>query len=317
MSKTAWGYLYETKNLVNGKMYVGIRKCKKPGQVDPKYFGSGYRIKLALQKYGKENFIVRALAFAESSEQLETWEKKAIAWYRQKYGEDQIYNIEPGGYYWEAGHEYSEEIRGRMSVARRKRVTTPETRAKLSASMKGKNLGRKASPETILKLSLSHLGKKPSEETKKKRGESLKGHVVTELTRFKIKLGHIFADHSKTGKFKRTPEMNAKISATLMGHPVSKETIEKCKATKKKNGKKHSPEDNAKKSERLLKYYSTHKVSPETAAKIWVGRRREAAKRASLQAPNSKNIHPECSANFLGLELGPSQQASSLPSIPA
>ena len=49
-------YVYEITNLVNGKKYIGKRSCKCPIE-DDKYMGSGYALKKAFDKYGKENFI--------------------------------------------------------------------------------------------------------------------------------------------------------------------------------------------------------------------------------------------------------------------
>ncbi len=43
--------IYKTTNLVNQKFYVG-----KDTHNNPNYYGSGKRLKLAIQKYGIENF---------------------------------------------------------------------------------------------------------------------------------------------------------------------------------------------------------------------------------------------------------------------
>lgn len=48
-------YIYEIKNLINGKTYIG-RSCHSSQKCDKNYFGSGPLIKQAIKKYGKENF---------------------------------------------------------------------------------------------------------------------------------------------------------------------------------------------------------------------------------------------------------------------
>lgn len=48
-----YGYIYKTTNLINGKFYIGKHKSEK---YDPSYYGSGKIIRLAIKKYGLENF---------------------------------------------------------------------------------------------------------------------------------------------------------------------------------------------------------------------------------------------------------------------
>ena len=46
------GYVYLTKNLVNGKVYVGSHS---KGIRNKRYLGSGKNIKKAIKKYGRES----------------------------------------------------------------------------------------------------------------------------------------------------------------------------------------------------------------------------------------------------------------------
>jgi len=48
--------VYETTNLVNNKIYIGVS-----GTGDPKYLGSGIALNKAFKKYGKENFVRKTL----------------------------------------------------------------------------------------------------------------------------------------------------------------------------------------------------------------------------------------------------------------
>jgi hypothetical protein len=46
-------YVYCITNIINGRKYIGSHS----GKIDDNYMGSGVNIKLAIKKWGKENFI--------------------------------------------------------------------------------------------------------------------------------------------------------------------------------------------------------------------------------------------------------------------
>lgn len=62
-------YIYVTKNLLNGKMYVGKHTYKGIDSYDMNYLGSGYILKRAIKKYGKENFSQEILEYTSSKEE--------------------------------------------------------------------------------------------------------------------------------------------------------------------------------------------------------------------------------------------------------
>jgi len=66
-----YGYIYMTKNQINGKQYIGQHKSS---EWDNSYFGSGILLKQAIRKYGKENFTCQPLAWALSKKQLDEQE---------------------------------------------------------------------------------------------------------------------------------------------------------------------------------------------------------------------------------------------------
>jgi group I intron endonuclease len=75
--KEAYGFVYETINLINGMKYIG--KCIYSRQNNWRtYLGSGLYLKRAIRKYGKENFERRILAIAYSDEQLNSLEELFI-----------------------------------------------------------------------------------------------------------------------------------------------------------------------------------------------------------------------------------------------
>lgn len=112
---------------------------------------------------------------------------------------------------------HSKEWCAHISEGQRGRITSPETRAKLSIAGKGRvvseetrrklsvvNTGR--SPEIIEKTASAHRGMKRSAETRAKIAAKAKGRIVSEETRAKL---------SAIGKGrKRTPEAIAKTIAT-------------------------------------------------------------------------------------------------------
>lgn len=87
------GYVYLTTNLINGKKYIGL---KTSNIFLENYFGSGKLIRLALKKYGEENFKVEILEECDTIEELRECERKWIKKFdAQKSSE--FYNIAEGG----------------------------------------------------------------------------------------------------------------------------------------------------------------------------------------------------------------------------
>lgn len=128
-----FGYVYETKNLLNNKYYIGLRK----GFVNLKYTGSGDEIQKAVKHYGKKFFQVRILRFCESQTELNEFEEKIISQYREKYGWDNVYNIAEGGYNWGFG------MTGKKH--------SPETIRKIKEKLAGQTPHNKGVPATLEK----------------------------------------------------------------------------------------------------------------------------------------------------------------------
>jgi group I intron endonuclease len=81
--------IYKTTNLINQKFYVG-----KDTHNNPNYYGSGKRLKLAIQKYGLENFKKEIIEVCDSIEKLNEREK---FWIRELNAISEGYNISLGG----------------------------------------------------------------------------------------------------------------------------------------------------------------------------------------------------------------------------
>lgn len=82
-----FGYIYETRNLINSKTYIG----KRNGNFDKNYYGSGKILRYALNKYGRENFEVVVLATYDTEEDLNNAEIMFIK------TRNPAYNIAEGG----------------------------------------------------------------------------------------------------------------------------------------------------------------------------------------------------------------------------
>lgn len=88
-----YGFVYITKNLINGKLYVGQKSFTPDWK---KYLGSGTALKLAIKKYGKQNFKKTILCYAENEEELNQLEYFYIKLFSAETSEN-FYNI-LGGY---------------------------------------------------------------------------------------------------------------------------------------------------------------------------------------------------------------------------
>lgn len=68
--------IYKTINLINEKIYIGQEKFNNPN-----YYGSGLAIKVAIKKYGKENFKKEIIKEYFTKEDLCEAEKYWIKFY--------------------------------------------------------------------------------------------------------------------------------------------------------------------------------------------------------------------------------------------
>lgn len=85
-------YLYEIKNKVNNKVYVGVHKTKK---LCDGYMGSGTTIRAAIKKYGIENFEKRILASFPDAESMYLAEEMYVD--ELFLSRDDVYNLRRGG----------------------------------------------------------------------------------------------------------------------------------------------------------------------------------------------------------------------------
>lgn len=85
-------YLYEVKNKLDGKIYIGVHKTKK---LDDGYMGSGSIIATAVKKHGKENFTKTVLEMFDNPESMYAKEMEIVTYEFLKRSD--TYNIKLGG----------------------------------------------------------------------------------------------------------------------------------------------------------------------------------------------------------------------------
>ena len=155
-----FNYIYLITNTLNNKIYVGKHSTDN---LDDGYMGSGKLIKKAIQKYGIENFTKEYLAFCDTEEKLNWFEK----FYIKKYKAREVgYNLTDGGD-GHLGFIMTEEIRTKISN------TKSGTKVpKLSESLKGRTSPFKGCHHT--EESKQKLRKPKTEETKQKLSEAQK-----------------------------------------------------------------------------------------------------------------------------------------------
>lgn len=216
--------LYKTTNLINSKIYVGVHKLTDTA-ASRRYLGSGDKIRAAIKKYGRENFIRETLAEFNSCVDVFAAEAQLVT--QDFVNRDDTYNVCLGG---RGGVNLTEEMRNNLRIANTGKKASPETREKMSKSHKGKTLSK----EHIDKLISVHTGRKRSSETRAKISAAAKGRVVSEKTRAKIGAA------SKGNKYRLgsvvSLETRAKMSESRKGNKnslgriVSEETRDKLAA---------------------------------------------------------------------------------------
>jgi len=179
--------VYQIRNLVDGKVYVGSAVNLKNRWVHHrkklrKGTHHSNHLQRAWTKYGEDTFIFEVLGLCEKNGLLD--EEQKLLDQRQSYDDRHGYNMTPTAYS-QLGRRHSEESKRRISASMKKRVFTAEHRAALAAvkktSEKAKEqsrvaiakasaacVGRIESVETRLKKSVAHMGMRPTAATRKR-----------------------------------------------------------------------------------------------------------------------------------------------------
>lgn len=128
--------VYKTTNLVNGMIYYGVHCADNPN-----YLGSGVNIANAIKEFGRENFKRETLATFVTEEMAYAFEKILVN--GEVVDDPNCYNKKEGGI--RSGWKHTEEAKRKISIGHlglpspTKGIPhTAETKAKMSASKKGK-----------------------------------------------------------------------------------------------------------------------------------------------------------------------------------
>ena len=136
--------IYLTENLINNNKYIG-----QDSRNNPKYLGSGKYLKLAIKKYGKNNFKKTILEICNNKAQLHIREKYWIKKYNAVES-TKFYNISEGGTGGWLGEKADKKRRESLKGHKHSEYTKNKIREKA--------IGRKASKVTRDKMSKSQLG---------------------------------------------------------------------------------------------------------------------------------------------------------------
>lgn len=167
--------IYQTTNLVNGKIYIGQHQTY---DVNDEYLGSGKILQQAIEKYGRENFKREILFDFDNFTDMDNKEKELVT--EEFVKREDTYNVRVGGqnpdiviFGFNGGKrvaqlqkedpEFAKWFRQRLSDAVNRSV---KKRRELGLSLgKGK---KHSHPKNRKKSSFGFLGKKHSEESKAK-----------------------------------------------------------------------------------------------------------------------------------------------------
>ena len=131
-----YNYIYKITNIINGKIYIGKHSTD---DINDGYMGSGVVLRQAIKKYGIENFTKEYLAFCDTYDKLNFFER----FYIRKYGSTDRnigYNIASGGEGFDPGNEpWNKGKKGLQNAWNKGIPMTEEQKKKLSEAKKGKH----------------------------------------------------------------------------------------------------------------------------------------------------------------------------------
>lgn len=127
-------YIYEITNNIDGRNYIGKRKCplRKTPWTDTGYMGSSKHLNNSYKKYGIENFSKRIIALCSSEKENCLLESLYIDLY-WSIGKAE-YNIAPGGNGGHIGGPLSKETKAKIREARANQTITEETKIRMRQS---------------------------------------------------------------------------------------------------------------------------------------------------------------------------------------
>ena len=175
-------YFYITTNNINHKYYYGVHSTNN---IDDGYMGSGYLIKKAFKKYGKENFTKTILQFFDNADLMYKHEAKVVT--IDVVNDPMSYNMRVGGRGGTKGLQLSDETKMKIGKSNKGKHSSLKG-THISEEHKNKISKNSASrrSEVKEKIRQAHIGKKLSKETCEKISNKLTGRTLDKEWRNKI-----------------------------------------------------------------------------------------------------------------------------------
>ena len=142
-------YVYVIVNKINLKLYFGSHSWSGEG-LDPNYYGSGKIIKQAVNKYGRDNFIIQPIKFYNTVEECRKAEEELLTKYDVA-NNPRCYNLKNAAVGWT-----SEDLKGEKHPLYGR------------TGEKHPNYGKRGK-------GTPHYGKHHTEDTKRRMSQALKG----------------------------------------------------------------------------------------------------------------------------------------------
>jgi group I intron endonuclease len=161
--------VYQTTNLTNGKIYVGV--CRADRTRADGYLGSGTLIRAAVEKYGPANFERTTLIECETADEAYLIEAAIVD---EKWCDrEDTYNLKTGGM-GGRGFAMSDEAKEKIRQSRLGKPHPPETNAKISESLSGRTLTDEHRKNISEAMKHANRGRPVGEETRKLLSERQK-----------------------------------------------------------------------------------------------------------------------------------------------
>ena len=170
--------IYQTRNIVNNKIYIGVHNGKNKN-----YLGSGMALQRAIKTHGRENFERTTLEEFETREEAYSREQEIVN--EEFIKREDTYNCQVGGW---GGNIPSEESKSKMREAalrRPKEFYEPiarKAKERLSDPTKNGMYGKTHSDQVKKLLSNLHKGKTISQEHRESARLKNKGRVYPTVT---------------------------------------------------------------------------------------------------------------------------------------
>ena len=232
--------IYQIKNKVNGKIYIGSardivdRWKKHKYHLGRNIHGNRY-LQRAWNKYGENNFEFTIVEKVTEESFLSEIEQKYLD--KMKPYSFVGYNMSHDATAPTRGTKRSEEVKKKISESKKGHIVTEETRRKLSEALKGEkspNYGKHfvKSKETCRKISEGNKGKIITESQRKKLSEAFKGiknpnygkhWKASDATREKISEAMRGTNNPNYGKHRKVSKQTCrKMSESMKGFWINK-----------------------------------------------------------------------------------------------